>query len=56
MLDFQNVATVAGLIMTGIGLIYAGIQLRAAKKIARGKFLLRLDEMFRLSRFQYRRQ
>jgi hypothetical protein len=46
MIDFQDAATVVGLIMTGIGLIYAGIQLRAAKKIARGEFLLRLDEMF----------
>lgn len=46
-MDFQNFATILGLIITGIGLIYAGIQLRDVKKIARGEFLLRLDEMFR---------
>jgi hypothetical protein len=49
-MDLQNIATVIGLVMTGIGLLYAGIQLRASKKIARGEFLLRLDEMFQQHR------
>lgn len=36
-----------GLILTAIGLFYAGFQINASKKIARGEFLLRLDEMFK---------
>lgn len=44
--DVQYIATILGLIMTGVGLVYAGIQLRASKKIARGEFLLHLDELF----------
>jgi len=46
MTDYQNIFSLIGLILTGSGLVYAGIQLRASKKIARGEFLLRLDEMF----------
>ena len=45
--DFLGVATIIGLLLTVVGLIYAGIQLRESKRIARGDFLLRLDEMFR---------
>jgi hypothetical protein len=42
-MELQTLATILGLIMTGIGLVYAGIQLRDAKKITRGEFFLRLD-------------
>ena len=43
----ESVATAIGAITTTIGLIYAGCQLRASRKIARGGFLLRMDELFR---------
>jgi hypothetical protein len=49
-LDFyvklESIATAVGALMTTIGLLYAGIQLRASRKIARGEFLLQLDELF----------
>lgn len=38
-------ATVIGLLMTAIGLIYTGCQIRGSKKVAKGEFLLHLDEM-----------
>jgi hypothetical protein len=46
-IDLQGIATFIGLLLTGIGLIYAGFQLRDSKRIARGDFLLRLDEALR---------
>lgn len=36
-----------GALLTGIGLIYAGLQVRLSRKIARAQFLLQLDTMFR---------
>lgn len=44
--QLESVATAIGAVMAAAGLIYAGIQLRASRKIARGEFLLRLDELF----------
>jgi hypothetical protein len=35
----------AGLILTGIGLIFAGKQIRASQRVAAGDFLLKFDEM-----------
>ena len=42
----ESVATAIGVLLTIAGLIYAGKQLRASRKISQGDFLLRLDEMF----------
>jgi hypothetical protein len=36
-----------GLVLTGIGLIHAGLQLPDSKRIVLGDFLLRLDNMFK---------
>lgn len=36
-----------GAVLTGIGLIYAGLQMRLARRVARAEFLLQLDAMFR---------
>lgn len=36
-----------GALLTGVGLIYAGLQVRLSRKIARAQFLLQLDTMFR---------
>src|SRR5690606_16025530 len=41
------IATAVGVILTGGGLIFAGWQLRDARRVAEGEFLLKLDEMFR---------
>ena len=45
-LNVESIASILGLILTGVGLIYAGIQLRASEKVAQGDFLLRLDVAF----------
>ena len=37
---------VLAIVLTGVGLVYAGLQLRDARKSARGQFLLALDERF----------
>jgi hypothetical protein len=37
--------TAAGLLLTGVGLLYAARQLRISRKIARGEFLLHLYEL-----------
>lgn len=37
--------TALGLLLTGVGLLYAARQLRISRKIARGEFLLRLYEL-----------
>ena len=43
----ELIATGTGLVLTALGLIYTGYQIREAKKVARGEFLLHLDEMFK---------
>lgn len=43
--DLQTFAAIVGLLLTGFGLIFTGRQLRESKLIARGDFLLRLDDM-----------
>jgi hypothetical protein len=45
-ITIEEIAAVIGLVIAIIGLIYAGIQLSESKKIARGEFILHLDEMF----------
>ena len=45
--DIQGVVTVIGVIVAAVGLTYAGKQLRESRMIARGNFILHLDEMFR---------
>ncbi|MCC6458009.1 MAG: hypothetical protein IT328_23845 [Caldilineaceae bacterium] len=44
--DMATLLGLIGLFCTGIGLFYAGWQLRLSQKIARGEFLLHLDELF----------
>lgn len=41
------IATAVGVMLTGGGLIFAGWQVRVARRVAEGEFLLKLDEMFR---------
>lgn len=41
----ELIATVAGLVLTALGLIYTGYQISESKKVARGEFLLHLDEI-----------
>jgi hypothetical protein len=43
----ELIATVTGLVLTALGLIYTGYQISESKKVARGEFLLHLDEMFK---------
>jgi hypothetical protein len=45
-MSFEFIATIMGLVLTAIGLIYTGYQKRGSKKVARGEFFLHLDEMF----------
>ncbi len=45
MLPHEIIASL-GLFLAGIGLIYTGRQIQQARKIARGEFLLHLDELF----------
>src|SRR5688500_304610 len=45
--DFTTFIAVVGLLLTAAGLFFAGKQLQASQQIARGEFLLRLDELFR---------
>jgi hypothetical protein len=49
-MDIDTAASVIagiGVVLTGIGLIFAGYQLRDSRRVAQGEFLLQLDEMFR---------
>jgi hypothetical protein len=43
--SIESIATIIGLALTAIGLIYTGSQIHGSKKVARGEFLLHLDEM-----------
>jgi len=45
-MSYELKATIIGLIMTALGLMYTGYQIRGSKKTARGEFLLHLDEIF----------
>jgi hypothetical protein len=40
-----DVITAGGAVLTGLGLIYTGVQLRLSRKIARSQFLLQLYEL-----------
>lgn len=42
----ENVLAIIGLFLTGAGLLYTGWQIQQSKMIARGEFLLHLDELF----------
>jgi len=42
---FETVLSLIGLILTGAGLICAGRQIHQTQRIARGEFLLHLDEL-----------
>ena len=44
-MSLTDLLTATGIIITGIGLAYAGMQLRRARKIARSEFLLHLFEL-----------
>jgi hypothetical protein len=44
-MDFGDAATAIGLILTAAGLVYAGRQLQLQRRLARGDFILRLEEM-----------
>lgn len=44
-MTFELTATIIGLVLTAIGLIYTGYQIYGAKRVARGEFLLHLDEI-----------
>lgn len=43
---FAAIGTAVGLILTGLGLVLAVLQMRESRKVALGQFLLNLDEMF----------
>jgi len=43
---FETILSIIGLFLTGGGLIYAGLQISQTRNIARGEFLLHLDELF----------
>ena len=45
-MSFELIATIIGLVLIAIGLIYTGYQIHGSKTAARGEFLLHLDEMF----------
>jgi len=44
--SIEVIAGLIGLLLTGIGLIYTGRQIQESRKVARGEFLLHLDELF----------
>ena len=44
--SLETIAGLIGLFLTGVGLIYTGRQIQESRKIARGEFLLHLDELF----------
>jgi hypothetical protein len=44
----ESIATALGAIVAAFSLVYAALQLRTSRKIARGEFLLHLDELFSL--------
>lgn len=45
-ITIEDNAAIVGLVLTTIGLLYTGNQIRLSRKVARGEFLLHLDEMF----------
>lgn len=45
-MSFETGAIIIGLAMTAIGLIYTAHQIKEARKVTRGQFLLHLDELF----------
>ena len=44
--DWADIATVAGILIAVLVLIYTAIQVRMSAKVSKGQFWLRLEEMF----------